>query len=137
MRETTVHDCKIITLRNIHRNEGDLTVVESGIDVPFTTKRTYFLHNVPDGASRGDHAHKELKQLVIAIGGIFSVTLDDGKDRKTIRLTSPEEGLLIVPGIWRELYDFFEDAICLVLASELYDEDDYIRDYTEFLNYKL
>ena len=111
-------------------------MVENGKEVPFDVKRVYYLYDVPGGESRGGHAHKALCQLIIAASGSFSVTLDDGKDKKTFVLNRPYQGLLVVPGIWRTLDDFSSGSVCMVLASEKYDEGDYIRDYKEFVNYR-
>ena len=106
------------------------------MDIPFEIKRVYYLYDIPGGESRGAHAHKKLYQLLIAANGSFSVTLDDGKDKITYNLKRPYYGLLIVPGIWRDLDDFSSGSVCLCLASEHYEIDDYIRDYNEFLSYK-
>jgi hypothetical protein len=116
--------------------KGNLTVVENNKTVPFEVKRTYYLYDVPGGESRGGHAHKALSQLIIAASGSFTVTLDDGKVKRTFVLNRPYQGLYVVPGIWRTLDDFSSGAVCMVLASEGYDENDYIRDYEEFINYK-
>ena len=116
--------------------KGNLSVVENGDTVPFDVKRVYYLYDVPGGESRGAHAHKKLKQLLVAASGSFTVTLDDGNVKRSFTLNRPYQGLLIVPGIWRELDDFSSGSVCLVLASEKYDAEDYIRDYDEFLKYK-
>ena len=133
----TVFDCRIIELDKHHSDrKGNLSVVESYKDVPFDVKRVYYLYDVPGGESRGGHAHKALYQLIVAASGSFSVILDDGKNKKTFDLKRPYQGLLVVPGIWRTLEDFSSGSVCMVLASERYDESDYIRDYGLFLNYK-
>ena len=111
-------------------------MVENGMTIPFDVKRLYYLYDVPGGESRGGHAHKNLSQLIIAASGSFAVTLDDGNVKRTFTLNRPYQGLYIKPGIWRELYDFSSGSVCLVLASDKYDEADYIRDYQEFLNYR-
>jgi len=135
--KTTVFDSQIVELDKHHSDrKGNLSVVERNKDVPFVVKRAYYLYDVPGGESRGGHAHKALWQLIIAVSGSFSVTLDDGKDRREIVLNRPYQGLLVVPGIWRTLNDFSSGSVCLVLASEKYDEHDYIRDYDEFLIFK-
>ncbi len=123
---------------NKHHSErkGNLSVVENYDTVPFEVKRTYYLYDVPGGESRGGHAHKELSQLIIAASGSFTVTLDDGNVKRTFLLNRPYQGLYIVPGIWRTLDDFSSGAVCMVLASEGYTEDDYIRDYNNFIEYK-
>ncbi len=134
---TTINDCQIIEFDKHHSDrKGNLSVVENGKGIPFDIKRVYYLYDVPGGESRGGHAHKALYQIIMAVSGSFSVTLDDGKDKQTFVLNRPYQGLLVVPGIWRTLDDFSSGAVCLVLASEMYDESDYIRDYNEFIKYK-
>ena len=122
--------------RHLSDRKGNITVVENKEDIPFEVRRTYYLYDVPGGESRGGHAHRELSQLIIAASGSFTVTLDDGKVKRTFVLNRPYQGLYIVPGIWRTLDDFSTGAVCLVLASHGYDEADYIRDYDEFIKYK-
>ncbi len=130
---TNLDDCKIVTLpRILDATRGALTVTEQGRDVPFDIRRAYWIYDVPSGESRGGHAHKELRQLLVAISGSFRVVLDNGKERREIMLNHPWQGLLIVPGVWRTLEDFSSGAVCLCLASEHYDEKEYIRDYAEF-----
>lgn len=137
MRESKVYDCTVIELDKHHSDrKGNITVVENKEDIPFEVRRTYYLYDVPGGESRGGHAHRELSQLIIAASGSFTVTLDDGKVKRTFVLNRPYQGLYIVPGIWRTLDDFSTGAVCLVLASHGYDEADYIRDYDEFIKYK-
>ena len=137
MGRSTVYDCTVIELDRHHSDrKGNISVVENGRDVPFNVKRAYYLYDVPGGESRGGHAHKELRQLIIAASGSFTVTLDDGHVKRTFTLNRPYQGLYVVPGIWRTLDDFSSGAVCMVLASEKYDEADYIRDYNEFLKYK-
>lgn len=131
-----VADAKIIDIPKIEDRRGNLSVVEEFKNVPFHIARAYWLYDVPAGAMRGGHAHKRLKQLLIALSGSFTVTLDDGHEKRKIRLNRPYQGLLIETGIWRTIDDFSSGAVCLVLASELYDESDYIYDYEEFLKYK-
>ncbi len=134
---TTIDDCKIITLDRHHSDrQGDLSVVENNTNIPFVSKRVYYLYDVPGGAERGGHAHKALQQLIVAASGSFTVLLDDGKTKRSVTLNRPYQGLFIVPGIWRELVDFSSGAICLVIASEKYDESDYIREYDDFLTFK-
>jgi dTDP-4-dehydrorhamnose 3,5-epimerase-like enzyme len=135
MIHTTVNDCKIIDIRKYADTRGYLSVIEGGIDIPFEIKRIYYLYMVPE-AARGAHAHKELQQLMVATSGSVSVTLDDGKDKKTFVLDKPWKGLLVVPGLWRDLDNFAGGTVCMVLASEKYESEDYIRDYNEFLKYK-
>ena len=133
----SVYDCGIITLDRHHsQRKGDISVIENGETIPFDVKRIYYLYDVPGGESRGGHAHKELQQLILAASGSFTVTLDDGKVRRTFNLNRPYQGLLVKPGIWRTLDDFSSGSVCLVLASEKYDADDYIRDYDEFVEYR-
>lgn len=137
LMKTTVYDCTLIGMDKHHNDEsGNITVVENGITVPFDVKRSYYLYDIPGGGSRGAHAHKELRQLIVAVSGSFDVTLDDGNVKRTFTLNRPYHGLYIVPGIWRDLNNFSAGAVCLVLASEKYDASDYIRDYQEFLKYK-
>ncbi len=134
---TTVYDCSVIELNKHHSDrKGNLSVVENEISVPFDVKRTYYLYDVPGGESRGGHAHKGLHQLIVAVSGSFSVTLDDGNIKRTYTLNRPYQGLLVVPGIWRTLDDFSSGAVCMVLASEGYTEDDYIRSYEDFMTFK-
>ena len=134
--KSTLDDCKIVDLRKISDPRGNLTVIEENADVPFDIKRVYYLYDVPGGESRGAHAHKQLYQLIIAASGSFTVTLDDGKNKKSFNLKRSYYGLLVVPGIWRDLDDFSSGSVLLCLASEHYDEKDYIRDYQEFLKFK-
>ena len=134
---STVYDCKLIELDKNHREKGNITVVDNRKQVPFDTKRVYYLYDVPGGEERGGHAHKELFQLIVAAGGSFDVVLDDGKNKQTITLNRPYQGLYIVPGIWRELVNFSSGSTCLVMASERYKESDYLREYTSYVNYKL
>lgn len=130
---STVDDCRVITLDKHHHANGNLSVVEDFNEIPFKIKRTYYLYDIPGGEARGGHAHKELFQLIVAISGSFEVTVDDGQRQKTFTLNQPYHGLLIVPGIWRTLQNFSSGSVCAVLASEYYDEDDYYREYNEFL----
>lgn len=133
----TVYDCTIIELDRHHsKRKGDISVVENEITVPFAVKRVYYLYDIPGGSSRGAHAHKELMQLIVAVSGSFTVTLDDGTVKRTFHLNRPYQGLLVKSGIWRELDDFSSGSVCMVLASEVYDAGDYIHDYKEFLNFR-
>lgn len=135
MKHTTVNNCKIIDIRRFSDTRGYLSVVENGLDIPFDIKRIYYLYMVPEVA-RGAHAHKELQQLLIATSGSVDITLDDGVDKKTFHLDKPWKGLLVVPGLWRDLDNFSGGTVLMCLASEKYDAADYIRDYDEFLKYK-
>lgn len=135
-KKSRIFDCTMIELNRHQRPQGNLTVVQDNVDVPFDVKRCYYLYDVPGGESRGAHAHRKLYQLIVAVSGSFSVTLDDGRVRRTFTLNRPYQGLLVVPGIWRTLDDFSSGSVCLVLASEPYDPQDYIRDYEEFKKLK-
>lgn len=138
MRTSCVYDCTMIELDKHHSDrKGNITVVENGMTIPFDVKRAYYLYDIPGGEERGAHAHKELSQLIIAASGSFDVVLDDGKVKRTFTLNRPYQGLLVVPGIWRELRDFSSGSVCLVLASMLYQSEDYIRDYDAYLKYKM
>ena len=127
---------EIIELPKIYDPRGNLTVAEQMKNVPFEVKRVYWTYDVPAGERRGGHAHKECVEFIIAVSGSFTVTLDDGKgNRKDFHLNHPWEGLLVPTGIWRTLEDFSSGAVCLVLASEFFDEADYLYEYDEFLEY--
>ena len=126
---------RIIELPKITDPRGNLTVAEAFKNVPFDIRRAYWVYDVPGGESRGGHAHKRLRQLVIAMSGSFTVTLDNGHEQQKYLLNHPWEGLLIETETWRTLDDFSSGAVCLVLASEPFEEDDYIYDYDEFLKY--
>ena len=136
MIKNTVYDCSVIDMDKHHHVKGNITVVESSKTIPFDVKRIYYLYDVPGGEARGGHAHKALYQLIIAASGSFNVTLDDGHVKRTVTLNRPYQGLYVVPGIWRELDNFSSGSVCLVLASEEYDEADYIRTYEEFQKIK-
>lgn len=125
---------QVITLPKITDPRGNLTVVE-GVDLPFVIKRVYWVYDVPGGGRRGGHAHRQCKEVIIAVSGAFTVTLDNGKEKKSYFLNHPYQGLLVETGIWRTLEDFSSGAVCLVLASEEFEEDDYIRDYNVYLKY--
>jgi hypothetical protein len=133
--KSSIYNCCVIELNKVHNRSGNLTSLEDNMDIPFDVKRLYYLYDVPGGAERGGHAHKELHQLIVAASGCFDVVLDDGKNIKVVELNRPYYGLYVVPGIWRELINFSSGAICLVLASEKYNVDDYIRDYNEYIKY--
>ena len=132
----TVFDCHILHFNKINSRSGNLTPIQNDIDIPFAIKRVYYLYDVPGGESRGAHAHKNLQQIVIAASGGFDITIDDGKNKKTVSLNRSYMGLHLRPGMWRELHNFSSGAICLVLASAMYNPDDYLRDYTEFMAFK-
>ena len=133
---TDIHACNVVELTKIHNPAGNITIVQNGDHQPFDVKRVYYLYDVPGGSERGGHAHKKLYQLVIAASGSFEVIICDGRNKKIIQLNRPNFGLVIVPGIWREIVNFSSGAICLVLASEKYSADDYVRDYSEYLKMK-
>jgi hypothetical protein len=130
--KSSVYDCVILPLNKIHNRAGKITIVEGQKNVPFEVKRIYYLYDIPGVETRGGHAHKKLHQLIVAASGSFEVLLDDGNNKKIVTLNRPDYGLLVVSGIWRELFEFSSGAICLVLASLKYDELDYIRIYEEF-----
>jgi len=134
--KNSIHNCNIINLPKIHNRAGNITALENNISIPFDVQRVYYLYDIPSGEERGGHAHKELEQLVVAVSGAFEVLIKDGIDEKIIRLDKPDIGLHIVPGIWRELLHFSSGAICLVLASQIYNTHDYIRDFNKYLSYK-
>ena len=136
MKSSTVYNCSILEIDKHHNVQGNISVVENSVTVPFDVKRVYYLYDVPGGESRGGHAHKELQQFIVAASGSFDVILDDGELRRTFTLNRPYQGLLVVPGIWREIDNFSSGSVCLVLASTGYDEADYIRDYKKFKDRK-
>ncbi|RMH21796.1 MAG: WxcM-like domain-containing protein [Gammaproteobacteria bacterium] len=136
-RTTTVWDCQVFELPRIQTAAGAITALNNGMDLPFEVRRVYYLYDVPGGAQRGGHAHKELIQLIVAASGSFDVIIDDGRNRKVVSLNRPYLGLLIVPGIWRELVNFSSGSISLVLASDLYREEDYIRSNNLFKQIKI
>lgn len=135
----SVFDCSIIHFPKIHNRAGNITPLQNDIDVPFSVKRIYYLYDIPGGESRGAHAHRSLEQVIVAASGSFDVTIDDGKNKKTVHLNRPYYGLHLFPGMWRDISNFSSGAICLVLASQEYRAEDYIREYdlfTEFRNIK-
>jgi len=131
-----IHCCNVVEMTKIHNPAGNITIVQNGDFLPFEVKRVYYLYDVPSGSERGGHAHKNLHQLIVAASGSFDVILDDGSKKKIIHLNRPNYGLIVVPGIWREIVNFSSGAICLVLASEIFSINDYIRDYSEFRSLK-
>lgn len=134
---SSVYDCVVLPLSKIHNRAGNITIVEGESDIPFPVKRIYYLYDIPGGETRGGHGHKELQQLIVAASGSFNVLLNDGQNKKIVTLNRPDYGLMIVPGIWRELIEFSSGAVCLVLASHVYDPDDYLNNYENFLEWKL
>jgi len=132
----TIFDCAVITLPSIKNRAGNITPVHNSAEIPFDIKRIFYLYDVPGGESRGAHAHKECHQFLIAAGGSFEVLLDDGKSQKVIQLNRPYTGLHIPPMIWASEINFSSGSICLSLASHLYNENDYIREYSKYLNFR-
>jgi len=132
----TVYDCNLIRLPKIGDRNGAVTAVNNGVEIPFETKRVFYLYDIPGGESRGAHAHKACHQFLVAASGAFEVLLDDGKVQRIVQLNNPYSGLHIPPGIWASEINFSSGAICLVLASHFYEEGDYIRDYQSFLDYQ-
>jgi dTDP-4-dehydrorhamnose 3,5-epimerase-like enzyme len=128
-----VNDCKVIELPRIHDPRGNLTFVEGSHHVPFDIKRVYYLYDVPGGAERGGHAHKQLEQLIVAMSGSFDVVLDDGYEKRRVHLNRSYNGLYVPRMIWRELDNFSSGSVCMVLASNYYDPTDYYRDHVDFL----
>jgi len=135
--DSTINNCSLIQFNRIHNRAGNITALNELVDVRFKVKRVYYLYDVPGGEERGGHAHKKLKQLIIAASGSFDIILDDGKQETIFHLNRPYFGLIIVPGIWREIKNFSSGSICLVLASELYNAKDYIRNKSLFTKWKL
>lgn len=129
----SIADCKLVTLPRIQDPRGNLTFIEGGNHVDFDIRRVYYLYDVPGGAARAAHGHRALSQLMIAMSGSFDVTLDDGRDKRRFHLNRSYFGLYIPPMIWRDLDNFSSGSVCMVLASERYDEADYFRDYDQFL----
>lgn len=127
-----INECKIIELPKIHDPRGNLSFIEGTRHIPFDIKRVYYLYDVPGGETRGGHAHKALKQFIISMSGSFDVTLDDGNNKRVFTLNRSYYGLYLTSMIWREIVNFSSGAVCMVLASEYYDETDYFRDYDDF-----
>lgn len=131
-KASTIDDCKVINLPKFATSAGHITAINNNVEIPFNTKRVYYLYDIPSGETRGGHAHYNLHQLIVAAMGSFDVVLHDGQNEKRITLNQPNQGLLVVPGIWRELEYFSAGAILLVLASETYLNEDYIREISSF-----
>ena len=136
LRNNTIFDCSLIELPKIKNRAGNITAIENNINIPFGVSRVFYLYDIPGGEDRGAHAHKECHQFLVAASGSFEVQLDDGNEKKIVMLNQPYRGLHIPPGIWASEINFSSGAICLVLASNKYDEKDYIRNYNEFLKVK-
>jgi dTDP-4-dehydrorhamnose 3,5-epimerase-like enzyme len=132
-KRMNLNKCNVIDLPRINDPRGNLTFVEGNQHIPFDIHRVYYLYDVPGGAERGGHAHKELHQLIIAMSGSFDIHLDDGHTKKTVHLNRSYQGLYVCPMIWRDIDNFSSGAVCMVLASERYDEFDYYRDYEQFI----
>ena len=135
MSNPTVFDCAIIELGKIENDRGNLTVTQSRETVPFDIRRVFYLYDIPGGEARGAHAHKHCHQFLVAASGSFEIALDDGSNKRTVFLNRPFMGLHIPPGIWAAEQEFSSGAVCLVLTSEPYDENDYIRDYQDYLDF--
>ncbi|WOI10101.1 FdtA/QdtA family cupin domain-containing protein [Thalassospira lucentensis] len=129
----SVTECKMVDLPKVSNAQGNLTFIEGKNHVPFDIQRVYYLYDVPGGAIRGGHAHKNLHQMIIAMSGSFDITLDDGRNKKKFHLNRSYSGLYICPMIWRELDNFSSGSVCMVLASSIYREEDYHRNYSEFM----
>ena len=128
-----IDNCQILDLPRINDPRGNLTFVEANRHIPFDMRRVYYLYDVPGGAERGGHAHKNLHQFIIAMSGSFDIHIDDGVEKKTVHMNRSYYGLYLCPMIWREIDNFSSGAVCLVLASEYFDESDYYRNYDEFV----
>lgn len=134
LKPITVFDCNLLQLPKIENRAGNITPIHNNIEIPFAVKRIFYLYDIPGGESRGAHAHKECHQFLVAASGSFEILLDDGKSKRTVFLNRPYMGLHIPPGIWASESNFSSGSICLVLASHTYNEDDYIRNYEDFLS---
>lgn len=133
---TSIYDCGIIHFPKIKNRAGNITPIENDTNIPFNLKRVFYIYDIPGGEDRGAHAHKECHQLLVAVSGSFDVFLDDGINKRTVNLNRPDVGLHIPPGIWAAEQSFSSGSVCLVMASEMYKADDYIRHYSEFLDWK-
>lgn len=136
MKKSSVFDCTVVELPQIQSSNGRITAINSNKEISFEVKRIYYLYDIPGGEARGGHAHKELKQLIIAASGSFDLIVDDGHVKRTFTLNRPFMGVLMPSGLWRELNNFSSGSICLVLASLPYVESDYIRNYSEFIDFR-
>ena len=129
----TVYDCSFVELPKVEIREGNITALNGGVDLPFEIKRVFYPYDIPGGVTRGGHAHRNCHEFLVAASGSFEVVLDDGVNRRIVMLNRPYQGLHILPGIWSAEQEFSSGSICLALTSDVYDDDDYIRDYDEFL----
>lgn len=132
---STIQNCKLLSIPKIEDPRGNLSVIENNV-IPYEIKRVYYLYDVPSGAERGGHSHKVQQEFLVALSGSFDVILNDGKQEKIVTLNKPFQGLLITNGIWRELKNFSSGAVCLVIASDVFSEEDYIREFQDFLELK-
>ena len=132
-KTSSIDQCKLIELGKNHHANGNLTVVENGKLIPFDIKRVFYIYDVPGVEERGGHSHKRLQQVIVAISGAFDVLLDDGVNQRSVTLNRPYQGLLVAPGVWSKQHNFSSGSVCLVLASDHYCEEDYVRDYDQFL----
>ncbi|MEG1545832.1 MAG: FdtA/QdtA family cupin domain-containing protein [Bacteroides sp.] len=133
---TNIYNCNVFELPKEHNRAGNLTAVNNGVEIPFEVKRVFYIYDIPSGVIRGAHAHKETYQYIIAASSSFDILLDDGCNKKIVHLDRPNFGLLVPPGIWCQLLNFSSAAICMVLTSHLYNESDYIREYSNYLSFK-
>ena len=133
----TIFNCDIIELKKINNRAGNISVVENDLSIPFKINRVYYIYDVPGGSDRGGHAHKTLEQFVVAVSGAFDIIIDDGRNKKSIRLDRPYIALHIKKGIWREMRNFTSGSVCMVMASLAYDKDDYIDNYKTFKKFKI
>ena len=133
--KATVYDCSIVELSCIKNRAGNITPVTNAVDVPFDVKRVFYIYDIPGGEDRGAHAHRECHQFLVAASGSFEIELDDGKTKRTVTLNRPYYGLYIPPGIWAAEKGFSSGSVCMVLTSHKYDENDYIREYDNYLKY--
>jgi dTDP-4-dehydrorhamnose 3,5-epimerase-like enzyme len=129
--------CRLVELPCKPDSRGNLSFIEGGVHIPFDVKRVYYLYDIEKGVSRGGHGHRQLEQFILAMNGSFNITLDDGIDKQTFELRKPNIGLYVPAMLWRDLYNFSEGAVCTVLASRKYEEEDYFRDYNAFIEYAL
>ncbi len=134
--KATINDCVLVTLPRVEDTNNAITSLKENTELPFELKRVFYLYDIPDGESRGGHAHKACHQFMIAVSGSFDILLDDGVNKSTVHLNNPRVGLHVPPGVWDSELNFSNDAICLVIASHTYFEEDYIRNYEDYLKYQ-